>query len=223
MTLTKPDAIIFDWDNTLVDTWPTIHEALNHTLAGMGHPEWPIEKVRSEVKKSMRDAFPAMFGEQWEEAAQHYQDYYRSIHLTNLQFLPQADAVLNALRRHDVFLAVVSNKRGVNLRKEIDHLGWNGYFDAVVGADDAAFDKPHAAPVEMALGQGDIALGDSVWFIGDTIIDLECAQNTNTVPILYGPVETDGGQYLGFPFRHHARDHAALLRVIEQVFVAAAA
>ena len=26
--LRSPRAILFDWDNTLVDTWATIHEAL---------------------------------------------------------------------------------------------------------------------------------------------------------------------------------------------------
>jgi phosphoglycolate phosphatase len=27
-----PRAILFDWDNTLVDTWPTILDALNTTF-----------------------------------------------------------------------------------------------------------------------------------------------------------------------------------------------
>ena len=27
-----PRAAIFDWDNTLVDTWPVIHESMNATL-----------------------------------------------------------------------------------------------------------------------------------------------------------------------------------------------
>ena len=27
--LGRPRAILFDWDNTLVDSWATIHEALN--------------------------------------------------------------------------------------------------------------------------------------------------------------------------------------------------
>ena len=28
----KPCAILFDWDNTLVDSWPTILDALNTTF-----------------------------------------------------------------------------------------------------------------------------------------------------------------------------------------------
>ena len=31
--LSKPRAIVFDWDNTLVDSWPCIHTAMNATLA----------------------------------------------------------------------------------------------------------------------------------------------------------------------------------------------
>ena len=28
LKLPKPKAVIFDWDNTLVDTWPLIHQAI---------------------------------------------------------------------------------------------------------------------------------------------------------------------------------------------------
>ena len=34
--LPRPRAILFDWDNTLVDSWVTIHEALNITDGGDG-------------------------------------------------------------------------------------------------------------------------------------------------------------------------------------------
>ena len=74
--LPRPRAILFDWDNTLVDTWPLIHAALNQTLRHMQHPEWSLEKVRANVKKSMRESFPEMFGDRWEVAAKHYQDSY---------------------------------------------------------------------------------------------------------------------------------------------------
>jgi phosphoglycolate phosphatase len=40
MKLTKPKAILFDWDNTLADTWPTIHQAMSETFAAMGQEPW---------------------------------------------------------------------------------------------------------------------------------------------------------------------------------------
>ena len=216
--IAPPRAILFDWDNTLVDTWPTIHEALNHTLREMKHPEWSLEQVKSSVKKSMRDAFPAMFGDEWEKAADIYQGYYRSIHLNNLQGLPHAEELLQFVRGLPLFVAVVSNKKGDNLRKEVAHIGWGHYFDTVVGAADAERDKPHPDPVHLALKGTDIEPGDHVWFIGDTVIDLECAANTTCRPLLYGPVDTLEGTYEGFPFAHHAPDHQALLRFFRAHF-----
>ena len=211
--LPTPRAILFDWDNTLVDTWPTIHQALNATLRYMNHPEWSLEKVRGNVKKSMRDSFPELFGDAWEKAAQHYQLGYRAIHLQSLQPLPDAAFMLASLPT-TIFLGVVSNKRGEPLRLEVEHLGWRDYFGSVVGADDAAHDKPHADPGLLALKDSGIALGEQVWFLGDTIIDLECAANLGATPILYGDHITHEGVYDGHRFAAHVRNHRAFADLV---------
>ena len=46
----RPQAILFDWDNTLVDTWLTIHEALNHVMAAMDKPLWSLAETRARVR-----------------------------------------------------------------------------------------------------------------------------------------------------------------------------
>ena len=211
MTLTKPTAILFDWDNTLVDTWPTIHTALNMTLRYMQHPEWSLEKVKTNVKQSMRDSFPEMFGNRWEEAAEHYQQSYRSIHLAHLQPLAGAVAMLSAAK---VPLGVVSNKRGDTLRTEMQHLGWEHFFTAAVGAGDAARDKPHAEPALLALEKLKLSPTRSVWFVGDTVVDLQCATAAGLTPILYGDHLTQGAAHEGAPFAAHARDLQALQEMI---------
>ncbi|MFM9890901.1 MAG: HAD family hydrolase [Rickettsiales bacterium] len=216
MSLPKPRAILFDWDNTLVDTWPLIHEALNMTLRHMEHPEWSFAKVRGEVKKSMRDAFPGLFGERWEVAAEHYQNSYRSIHLERLTALADAEATLRAIPRSEIFVGLVSNKKGDALRKELTHLGWDHLVDIAIGAGDAATDKPTAAPVLLALQGTTLKPGPDMWFVGDTGIDLETAKNTGCTAILYGDHVTDAGSFEGFPFTVHARDHVALAAIITE-------
>ena len=217
--LQVPQAILFDWDNTLVDTWPIIHEALNHCLSEMGHPLWSLAQVKAHIKKSMRDAFPDMFGDKWEDAASIYQHYYRSIHLHNLNALDGAADLLRWLSAQSVYLALVSNKRGPSLRLECDHLGWNGYFSRIVGADDAAHDKPDPAPAVMAL-EGTALLDEPsrIWFIGDTVVDLECAHNLGATAILYGDVATQNGVYEGFAFDYHVKSHADFLRLLQTSF-----
>ncbi|MBL8709705.1 MAG: HAD family hydrolase, partial [Rhodospirillaceae bacterium] len=35
-----PTTLLFDWDNTLVDSWSVLHATMNETLAAMGQPIW---------------------------------------------------------------------------------------------------------------------------------------------------------------------------------------
>ena len=56
----KPRALIFDWDNTLVDTWPTIHEALRQTFEAMDVEPWTLDQTRQRVRRSMRESFPEL-------------------------------------------------------------------------------------------------------------------------------------------------------------------
>ena len=216
LTLPKPKAILFDWDNTLVDTWPVIHQALNATLRAMDVPEWSLTRVKSQVKKSMRDSFPELFGANWKKAADLYQSHYRAIHLAAITPLPDAEMLLRAVQKAGLFCAIVSNKRGPSLRLELEHLAWTAYFAAAIGSEDSAHDKPHPAPVFKALEAANLTPDASVWFVGDTIIDIECAHTAHCTPILYGDVKTDGGSYEGWSFAAHARNHAELLALIER-------
>lgn len=215
LKLPIPKAILFDWDNTLVNTWPLIHAALNMTMRHMNHEEWSYEKVTTVVKQSMRDSFPALFGDRWKEAADFYQASYRSIHLEQLNPLPHVLDMLGAIPRNRTFVGVVSNKQGSTLRKEIAALAWEQYFDVAIGASDAARDKPHAEPVLLALKDTGIAPGPDVWFVGDTGVDLGCAQVTGCTPVLYGEFRTEGMHYDGYPFMAHARDHQQLKVLIQ--------
>ncbi len=67
-----PRAVLFDWDNTLIDSWVTIHEAMNAALAAMEHEAWTIDQTRERVRRSLREVFPEMFGDRWEEARQAF-------------------------------------------------------------------------------------------------------------------------------------------------------
>ena len=182
--ISRPRAILFDWDNTLVDSWSTIHEALNFLMAAMDKPLWTIEETRERVRLSLREAFPRIFGERWEEARDIYLDRFRAIHLESLTALPGRTELLQRLADEKIFLGVVSNKTGSLLRRETDHIGWAALFSSVVGAGDAPLDKPDAAPVRLALEQSGIDPGETIWFVGDTGIDMECAYNSGCVPVL---------------------------------------
>lgn len=179
-----PRAVLFDWDNTLVDTWATIHDAMNTTLGAMDRPLWTLDETRERVRRSLRETFPEMFGQRWEAARDIFYRRFREIHLETLTVCPGAEALLRSLSARGVYLGVVSNKSGDHLRRESTHLGWDRYFGRLVGATDAARDKPAIEPVAMALEGSGVAPGPEVWFVGDTWVDVECARNAGCVAVL---------------------------------------
>jgi len=182
--VTRPRALLFDWDSTLVDNWQSIEHALNCTLVAMGHAPWTPEETRTRVRASLRESFPQLFGARWEEARRVFYEAIEACHLVHLAPLPGADTMLAELAAAGYYLGVVSNKSGSLLRKEAAHLGWDRHFSRVVGAGDAPRDKPDPAPVGLALDGSGIAPGPEVWFVGDTAMDMLCAFNSGCIPVL---------------------------------------
>jgi phosphoglycolate phosphatase len=209
-----PRAILFDWDNTLVDSWGTIHEALNFLMRAMDKPEWTMAETRARVRLSLRESFPLHFGERWEEARDIYLGRFRAIHLNRLSALPGREKLLRALAGWQVFLGIVSNKTGELLRREVAQLGWSGFFGSVVGAGDAPADKPACDPVDLALAPSGVAAGAEVWFVGDTAVDMECAQNSGCVAVLLGNAEPPE-EFARFAPRLCFADEGDLFRSLE--------
>lgn len=217
MTRRRPRALLFDWDNTLVDTWESIHEALNATLSAMGHAPWTPEETRTRVRASARDSFPLLFGERAAEAMGIYFKNYEATHLNRLQASPGADLAIKALAEDGLYLAVVSSKQGRILRAEADHLGWTSYFSRLVGANDAKRDKPAVEAVELALRGSGIARGPEVWFIGDTDIDMICAVNAGCLPVLLRVVPPAKGEFPGAEPSHHVAGFSELTELLDSV------
>ena len=211
----RPTCVLFDWDNTLVDAWGGVQVALNAARAAFGLDAWDRTTLLANVRLSLRDSFPIMFGPDWERARVIFADSYAAAQFQHLAPLPGAEAALAAAARLG-FTGVVSNKTGRFLRKEARHLGWAGHCGALVGAGDAARDKPHADPILLALAAAHIPPGPAVWYVGDTITDLQAARAAGCTAVLVGDASHEGGiealRQAGQAPDLHRPDAAALAR-----------
>lgn len=216
MTLPRPSAVLFDWDNTLVDTWPVIHKALHDTFTHFDRTPWTLEEVKQRVAKSMRDSFPELFGDRWQEAGDIYVRQYRSYNLSMLHPLEGAVQTLEKLVKLNIPMGIVSNKKSFTLNTEVDHLGWRHFFTGIVGSDDAAHDKPHRAPVDLVMERMALPLTPDVWFVGDSVVDLEVAQNCSIIPVLYGDEAKPESptHFKGVPFAQHCLTHADFQKLL---------
>jgi len=201
-----PRAVLFDWDNTLVNTWPTIVECYHNTFTALGLTPWTAEEVQVGAHGSLRDLFPKLFGDRAGEAEQVFYQTFQRIHLERLEALPGADALLARCREAGCYVAVVSNKVGENLRTELSHLGWQHWISRAVGAKDAKRDKPAPEPIYLALDGTGIAPDETVWMVGDSLADLQCAHAAGCFPVLVGGPEQLSAPLLQHPPRLRARN-----------------
>ena len=111
-------------------------------------------------------------------------------------------------------LALVSNKQGALVRREVAQLGWSGYFTGVVGAGDAARDKPAREAVDLALARCSVSAGRSVWLVGDTDTDMLCAKNAGAVPVLLRARAPVPGEFADAAPEYYFPDCATLARAV---------
>jgi phosphoglycolate phosphatase len=217
--MTHPTAVLFDWDNTLVDSWECIRQAMNATLEPMGHPLWDLEETKARVARSLRDAFPEMFGERWKEARDIFYARFAAIHLDYLAPLPGAPDILQRLSDANIPLGVISNKSGPFIRKEVAHLGWNGFFRHLSGAGDSAADKPAPAPVADALQAIGVKADCNVWFIGDAAVDMECAANAGVKALLVKHDSWRDGEFDHHPPERAFQSWSAFGRYLDEILI----
>lgn len=207
----RPSVLLYDWDNTLVDGWASITAALNAAFSAFGHTPWSVEDTRNRVRVSLKDSFPAMFGDEWERARDIFYATFATQHLDHVSPMPGVPDVLVAGAAWPQ--GVVSNKAGAFLRKEATHLGWDRFFGSVVGAGDAAHDKPDPAPLHLALRQLGRIADPSVWYMGDTALDMQAARAAGVTAVLIGDASHDEGVEHAAPHIHFRSAHDLRMRL----------
>lgn len=185
----KPDLILFDWDNTLLDTTPILYKAYCELGEYFDMPKYTMEEYQSKTGQSLRETFPSIFGDRWEEAKNIFLTAYQKHHLEYLRVFPKAEELLEFCSKF-CKIGIVSNKTSHILHKEIEALGWNKYFTAIVGAGDAEKDKPAPEPVYLAIKKCNVPV-KTVWFVGDGDSDVKCAKSSGCFPVRIAPTIKD--------------------------------
>jgi phosphoglycolate phosphatase len=217
-TLPRPKAVVFDWDDTLVDNWNTALTAMNATLTHMGLPAWSDEEARRHSGPSARDMFQSLFGDRWEEADKVYYDTFCRLVLQNVRVHDGVVQMLDLLAANGVYLAVVSNKRGPLLRQEVSHLGFDKYFSKIIGAGDAAADKPNPAPLLLSLEDSGVDPGADVWFMGDSHTDMRCALDAHCTPVLIETKTPPEDLLIKNPPAARFKNHGQIMELLDTYF-----
>jgi len=191
------DAVGFDLDGTLLDTFRDLGAAVNHALVLGGFDAVPLETSKDLIgggaKIMLARAVEAQGGLPEVEFKRLYKamlTYYEANNAVHTAPYPGAREVLADLAAMGVRMAVVTNKFEGFARSVLTQLDLIGAFDAVIGGDsmgkgaDGQFlAKPHPAPViaaRAATGGGRFA------FVGDSTYDVRAAKAAGVQVIAAG-------------------------------------
>lgn len=166
--------ILWDWDNTLADTFGAIFAAQNEARIKYGLMPWTREESKAAMNTSGRNLIKDVFGaDKAAEVRAYFLSRYAE-HADALELKSGAKEVLQTAKELGYINVLASNKAGPILRNEVQAMGLTAYFDRLIGAEDTDNDKPSKAFTDSALDEIDV---QTLISVGDGKADIQMAHN----------------------------------------------
>lgn len=188
------DAIVFDWDGTLLDSTGAIARAIQDAARDLGLPVPDDARARHVIGLGLADALayavPELSPADYPRLIERYRHHYL-MHDANLVLFDGVREMLADLQARGHLLAVATGKSAAGLRRALASSGLGAHFVTTRCADQTA-PKPDPAMLHEISAELDLA-PERLVMIGDTTHDLRMAHAAGTaaIAVTYGahPVE----------------------------------
>ncbi len=170
------DAILFDFDGTLIDSYPAIAASVNFIRQQRGAPPLSVAEVKQHVGRGP-DYLLGHTVPGYEAAIDiaRYREHHPTVMFDATVLLPDAAEALATLHAAGKRLGLCSNKPRLFSGRLLEHLGIAVLFDIVLGPEDVPRPKPAPDMLRAALAR--LALpADRVLYVGDMTVDIETAR-----------------------------------------------
>jgi phosphoglycolate phosphatase len=170
------EAVIFDFDGTLVDSYQAITASVNHVRAAHNLPPLSEPEVRRCVGRGpaylLQHTVPDT---NLDQDMALYRAHHPSVLRSGTRLLPNVAETLNTLQKAGLRMAVCSNKPGDFTRQLLVYLGLAPLIEVVIGPEDAARIKPAPDMLLAALRQLHITPAEAL-YVGDMVVDIQTAR-----------------------------------------------
>ena len=113
-------AVFWDWDGTLVDSFSFLHKTHNHVRGIFGMPEFSVAEFGNYFGKPREKLYRDIYGaENIDEAKGHFERCVIDNH-HEIKPMIGAQKLLEAFTARGIPMAVVTNKKGELVKKEIE-------------------------------------------------------------------------------------------------------
>ena len=186
--LKESTTILFDWDGTLLDSFPAGYHASIVVLEYYGI-DIDRERFLETYSPNWYESYEQLGvpREEWDNADQMWRRTYRTQVSEPFPFVGQ---LLERLRDAGLTLGLVTAGNRDRVHRELDDFELGGFFAAVVCFEDTKEKKPHPAPLTRALEHLDVAPQATV-YVGDRPEDIVMGQKVGAYTVgvesEYGP------------------------------------
>ncbi len=176
----KNRLIIWDWDNTLMDTSGALFHALSDTMAHYGLPA-PTKQDLNEVLSQHKGAYwENLFPGRVDEAFNYGMSRFSIYHKESVLF-PKSAGIIEYIYKLGVPQLIVSNKPQDLLDDEVTRVGMRSFVKGVVGTD---YVLPFKKPMpEYGREEIENIEHEELIMIGDGEADMEYAQAIGAIGV----------------------------------------
>ena len=177
----KNKYIIFDCDGTLLNTYPLIMESFKRTFKNY-LPDYLLteDELNSFFGPSLRLTFLRYFDESMvDDVIKYYRKINRSLMPEWINVFEGIIDLLEYLKQNEYPISILSNKAYDMIMYGLELTNIAHYFDVVIGYEQMPQHKPHPAGIEVIKDFYKTNNNDNIYLIGDTLIDINTAINSN--------------------------------------------
>lgn len=173
--------VVFDFDGTLVDSYPLIEEAFAYVMREHRLDEQARQLFRQSRGLPLPEQMRLIAPDIWEDLV----ETYRSVdsRLGHAQVFRGVPTMIRRLRQAGAPLAVVSCKRRALVEAELEATGLRSYFDIVIGFEDVTPPKPAPDPLLAAIARLGISRTTAM-YVGDSMVDLKTGRAARVRTVL---------------------------------------
>lgn len=213
------EAILFDFEGTLVDFQWRLAEAVAETLAMLGDLGFPEGKIQSRkystlMPEAMEIAVEiGLQPDDIRERIGFVYDKFDQDALTRWSLRPQVKDFLHGIKERGVHRGLVSNIGNKILSPTLSKLGLEGLFEVTVNRNVVNHPKPNPEGITLALGTLGIEKEKAV-FVGDSLDDVNAARNAGLKVIIIAEGENLKEEILAAKPERVINGYAELIRDI---------
>lgn len=175
------ELLLFDMDGVLVDTTSLLQKSYVELAVYLNARRPTQKEIKEAMPMSPRNAIRYLFGNQGDEAAQRFYQYWK-VHLEQASAFAGIRELMGELVARNVAIGTVTSRNNSDTLTLLTATGLSGYMRTVVTWGRYRIAKPSPACLLVALADARIPANRTA-YVGDQAIDMHAAKNADVLAV----------------------------------------